>query len=85
MSKSWGGIRIMCPRETTCLPADGCFSDLVSVSLTQNTKNMVAIKKVQHLKWILYDFERVSDCCLTPSEQSLSYIMARTSYILTRQ
>jgi hypothetical protein len=57
----------------------------VSVSLSQNTNNMLAIKKVQHLKWILYDFDRASDCSLSPSEQSLSYIMARTSYILMRQ
>jgi hypothetical protein len=24
----WLGIRIMCPSETTCLPADCCFSEL---------------------------------------------------------
>ena len=24
----WHGIRIMCPSEATCLPADCCFSEL---------------------------------------------------------
>jgi len=28
--------------------------------------------------------ERVSDCCLTPSEQFVSYIMTRTNYISLR-
>jgi hypothetical protein len=27
-SKDWLGIRIMCPSEATCLPADCCFSEL---------------------------------------------------------
>jgi len=31
---------------------------------------------------IILALERVSDCYLTPSEQYLSYIMVRTSYIL---
>jgi hypothetical protein len=28
---------------------------------------------------VLYEWVRVSDCCLTPTQQFFSYIMARTS------
>ena len=39
------------------------------------------ISQLYHDKNKLHFFEWVSDCCLMPSEQSLSYIMTRTSYI----
>jgi len=38
---------------------------------------------VQIYRAILFPDERASDCCLTPNEQSFSYIMAGPCYIST--
>ena len=37
------------------------------------------------LVWYFIHFNRVSDCCLTPTQQFFSYIMSRTSYLSMRR
>ena len=32
----WNGIRIMCPSGATCLPADCCFGELVTITIQRS-------------------------------------------------
>jgi len=42
------------------------------------------IAMINYITFVVTKIESVSDCCSTPTQQLLSYIMARTSYFSMR-